>query len=344
MEPMRILHIVDSLDFHSGARQLQLLGPELAKVGLVEVCCIGQETATSQALRHAGIVVHTLGWSRWFDPSVYWNLRDVVRQISPDVVHVWRLPALRALALADRSMLGRVVLSRVATGPLAWWDRWLVKQVRSVAVGGASDRAGHAESGIVSTQIPLATADTAAAPTRSRTIVCIGKLIRAEGIRHAIWAFDFLRYCFPDARLRIVGSGEESSTLRALVDGLDLNDRVTFVGNCARLDDELAKAPVVWLPRQNHSGRQAALDAMAAGCVVVGSDIPCLRDVVCDGETGFLVERNDIVQMARRTYSLFNADTLCARIGAAAKDHVSRFHFVPQAVAAWRNLYDRIAA
>ena len=32
--------------------------------------------------------------TRWIDPSVLWNLRAVLDESTPDILHVWRLPAL----------------------------------------------------------------------------------------------------------------------------------------------------------------------------------------------------------------------------------------------------------
>src|SRR5271168_2642004 len=107
MDPMKILHLIDSLDAGDSARQLQLLGPAFAP----QICCLGPDTACSAALRQAGIVVHALGWTRWFDPSVLWNLQRLLRESAPDVIHVWHLSALRALAVVAPGLLPRVVMN-----------------------------------------------------------------------------------------------------------------------------------------------------------------------------------------------------------------------------------------
>src|SRR5262245_52019368 len=113
MDVMKVLHLIDSLGYSGSARQVCLLAPALAAAtGMsVEVCCLGPVEPWTQSLRDAGIRVHTLGWTRWFDPSVLWNLRAVLRESSADVIHVWRLPALRALAAVDRQRLTQIVIS-----------------------------------------------------------------------------------------------------------------------------------------------------------------------------------------------------------------------------------------
>src|ERR1700691_3263512 len=97
---MKILHVIDSLDFNGSAQQLRTLAPALmSDATALEICCLGPETPWLHALRQAGVVVHALGWTRCFDPSVLWNLRAVLRETAPELIHVWRVPALRALAV-----------------------------------------------------------------------------------------------------------------------------------------------------------------------------------------------------------------------------------------------------
>src|SRR5437763_9167225 len=109
---MKILHLIDSLDFNGSDRQLHLLGPAPAdERTAIEICCLGPDTRWSASLRQANLTVHTLGWTRWFDFSALWNLREILRHTTFDVIHVWRMPALRALAVVAPGLLSRVVMS-----------------------------------------------------------------------------------------------------------------------------------------------------------------------------------------------------------------------------------------
>src|SRR5437762_3430590 len=100
---MKILLLIDALDYSGSARQIHLLGPIFAKEHVaVEVCCLGRAGPWVESLRRLGVTVHTLDWTRWFDPSVLWNLREILHRFGPDLIHVWRLPALRALAVVAK--------------------------------------------------------------------------------------------------------------------------------------------------------------------------------------------------------------------------------------------------
>src|ERR1043165_1043214 len=140
---MKILHLIDSLDYHASARQLCLLAPAMVNADTsIEVCCLGAPTPWSQSLRQARVTVHELAWTRWIDFSALRRLRDLVCQARFDMIHVWRLPALRALAVVARDLLPRVVMSAPlpSSGKVGRLDRWLLSKVQYLVLAGASDQ------------------------------------------------------------------------------------------------------------------------------------------------------------------------------------------------------------
>jgi glycosyltransferase involved in cell wall biosynthesis len=78
---------------------------------------------------------------------------------------------------------------------------------------------------------------------------------------------------------------------------------------------------------------------MSAGLPVVASDIPGNRDLVNDGETGFLVRLGDRAGFASRTNELLKDLELGQRLGAAAKLRVQREFTVERMVESHEALY-----
>jgi glycosyltransferase involved in cell wall biosynthesis len=344
MDTMKILHLIDSLDFSDSARQIQLLAPTQSREGAsVEICCLGPDTPFATPLRQAGVTVHALGWTRWVDFTVLWNLREVLRDFSPDVVHAWRLPALRALAVVARKVLSQVVMSAPlpGKGKLAWWDRQLLKSVRCVAVAGESDQQRCIQEGLVSAAlrvIPPAVQNRCQVPFHEKgpdtfSIVCVG-----EGFEQALVAFDMLLYLLPEMKLHIVGAGSRQAELLALAQGLK-NTSVHFQDAHADVANLLESAAVVWVSSKANAGQQFALEAMALGRAVVASDVPCLREVIRDGATGYLAPVGDAVTRARRTLAILQDDELRACLGETARQEVERRYSLEDAVARWRELY-----
>ena len=109
---------------------LALLAPAFAAAGsTVEVCCVGAADGQADDLRRRDIAVHVLGWTRWLDSAALWDLRQLLRSGRFDALHVWRLAALRAVALAAREMLPRAIVSAPLPrqGKLSLWDRRLLR-------------------------------------------------------------------------------------------------------------------------------------------------------------------------------------------------------------------------
>lgn len=320
---MKILHVIDARD-GSDLRRLRALAAGLIGADALEICCLGP----GAALEHAGVPVYRIDWSRRLDFGGLWKLRQVVVHSGADVIHVWQLSALRALAMAAPDMLSRVILSAELPPPreLGWCDRRLVERVRCgppVALVSEPDD------------------PRPAIPNDSPRIVCAAPLEREFGVRQAIWAFDFLLLLYPDARLDIIGTGTQIATLQALADGLGSAASVHFHPAMAEV---MELADIVWVPSLIDRGAQAALDAMALAKTVVASDVPSLRAIIRNGETGLLATPGDVIALARTTHKLIADPALRERIGHAASAHVRQHFSVGNAAALLREAYRAVAA
>jgi glycosyltransferase involved in cell wall biosynthesis len=353
---MKIMHVIDSLDAGGSAQQVRLLAPALARDGCtVEVCCLGSSSPVVEELRQGGISVHVLGRTRWLDAAALWELRRLLRDGGHDVIHVWRLAALRAVAMVARESLPRIVVSSPLPrhGRLNWWDRWVLRRVRCVALAGEAERQRCVQDGLGDIRwqgVPAAVAldqlgsSTAGWATRyPRRIACAGRLERGRGFREAIWAVDILGQIYPELHLLIAGTGPRRPALQEMIDRLAIRN-AHLLGDQIATAELLGAVDVCWVPTRIDRGRQAALEAMAMGKAVVASDVPCLRELIRDGETGFLVPPGDPVAIARRTRALLRDPELCARVGYAAQQEVLARFGLPRIATRWHGLYNDLAA
>jgi glycosyltransferase involved in cell wall biosynthesis len=325
--------------------------PALQRTGCwAEVCCIGADSRPLEALREAGIAAHALGWTRWFDAGALWRLRALLNRNQFDLIHVWRLPALRVVALVAPCVLPRILVSCPFPHGvrLNAWDRHVLRRVRCVALAEEHDRERCMREGL--TDVRWQIIPTAAAPERAphtmppgiavypRRIVCVGRLERGLGFREAIWAADILRQVAPDVHLLIAGSGPREPELQTMVDRLDIANS-HLLGESVDRSDLLASADICWVPSKSNRGAQAAIEAMALGRPVVASDVPCLRALIDDGVTGCLVPPGDPVALARKTWALLHDPAQCERLGQAARV-AARARFTLDRVASrWHGLY-----
>lgn len=107
--------------------------------------------------------------------------------------------------------------------------------------------------------------------------------------RDLIAAMETVVETIPAANLLVVGWGPLEDDLREEVETRGLGDAVTITGRVPDIHGYYAAADTFVLSSQFEGLPVALLEAMAAACPVVATDIPGVREVVIEGETGQLV-------------------------------------------------------
>ncbi|MCS7086447.1 MAG: N-acetyl-alpha-D-glucosaminyl L-malate synthase BshA [Bacteroidia bacterium] len=134
----------------------------------------------------------------------------------------------------------------------------------------------------------------------ARVVMHVSNFRRVKRTKDVFEAFDLARRLTRRALyLVLVGDGPERDELERLVRKRGANDAVFFLGNQEAVEEILPKADVFLLPSEVESFGLSALEAMACGVPVVGSDAGGLPEVVKNGKEGFLCTVGDIESMAR---------------------------------------------
>ncbi|WP_240451995.1 glycosyltransferase family 4 protein [Halostella salina] len=133
-----------------------------------------------------------------------------------------------------------------------------------------------------------------------RSVLVLSRLDPRKGIDKAIRAFAQLEY--DDAELLIGGTGRLEPSLKELAAELGVRDSVRFLGFVP--DEELpslySSVDLFVLPSEYEGFGIVFMEAMACGTPVVGTSVGGIPTAVDDGETGFLIGRNDIKGLAER--------------------------------------------
>jgi glycosyltransferase involved in cell wall biosynthesis len=127
----------------------------------------------------------------------------------------------------------------------------------------------------------------------------------------------------PDAKLTVVGGGNlKESYIKKAIE-LKIIDRVNFAGRVS--DEELPKyfrnADVFCSASVDRSEAYgiALMEAAASGLPSVATDIPGVRSVVKNNETGLLIKPGDPTILADAINSILNDSQLATRLGEAAR-------------------------
>jgi len=90
-------------------------------------------------------------------------------------------------------------------------------------------------------------------------------------------------------RLWIVGGGRQLSSVKALAQQMNLEDRVVFLGHRDDVPMLLNEADAVVMSSLIEGLPNALMEAHASGLPVVATDVGGVREIVSDGQTGFVV-------------------------------------------------------
>lgn len=183
-----------------------------------------------------------------------------------------------------------------------------------------------------------------APPSDLPHILCLGRLVRLKRFDLAIAALPAVLRAAPNARLTIAGDGPERGALEEQVVALGVARSVEFTGwvapdAVARL---IATATVVVLPSRTEGLPAVALQAAAMGRPVVATRVGGLPEIVQDGETGLLVER-DGDGLAAAIAALLVDPALAVRLGRAAWHRAREVFDERRCMDAYDALYRRLA-
>jgi glycosyltransferase involved in cell wall biosynthesis len=138
-----------------------------------------------------------------------------------------------------------------------------------------------------------------------------------------------------------VGHGELMPELKRLAERLGAGERNVFVGYQEDALPDLYRSWDIFLFTASGSeqGQRAILEAMASGLPVVARDIPGVRDLVTDGETGLVVESEEATTQALSRL----VESADLRRGMGEKARARSLAFTPtQFVEAAKQFYNRV--
>ena len=144
----------------------------------------------------------------------------------------------------------------------------------------------------------------------SQRILFVGAQWERKGGPDLVAAFERVRQSHPRATLTIVGSSPELDLPNCEVVGRVPADQV---------DSYYDRASVFCMPTRREAYGIVFLEALAHALPVVATKLEPIRELVSEGETGYLVDVGDIDALTSRLTALLDDPEMCYRFGAAAR-------------------------
>lgn len=164
-------------------------------------------------------------------------------------------------------------------------------------------------------------------------ICCVSRLTLRKGQDKVIRALPWILREIPDARFLVVGMGPDQERLQSLAVRKKVADRVIFAGEVSWdvLPEYFRAGDVFAMPcRTRKLGLEVEafgavfLQASAVGRPAIAGDSGGAPEAVVHGETGLVVDGNEVDEVAEATLELLGQPEKAAKLGAAGADRVHR--------------------
>lgn len=155
-----------------------------------------------------------------------------------------------------------------------------------------------------------------------KRIIAVGKVSIQKGYDRLNSAWSLIQSKFPEWKIDIFGYAKDYEQANKDIN----NNTIKIHPPTSNIIDEYLTSSIYALPSRFEGFGMVLIEAMACGVPCVAFDCPCgPRDIIKDGEDGFLVENGNIEQFAERLSQLIENEELRHSMGAKARANVKRY-------------------
>ncbi len=223
-------------------------------------------------------------------------------------------------------LIGLLRWSDLFFRPCRYWDCRSQTSVTNVAISNAVADGIRGHSFVIGNPYNDRVFRLIPGVTRDEDIVFVGRLVSDKGADLFLHALKLLQNDNLLPNLTIIGTGPEEQNLRRLTTELALDRQVTFAGqkSGAVLAEILNRHRVLVVPsRWAEPFGIVALEGIACGCVVVGSEKGGLKEAI--GPCGLTFENENVPALVEQLKRLLKDPNLQTSLRQQAAEHLAKF-------------------
>lgn len=178
----------------------------------------------------------------------------------------------------------------------------------------------------------------------SKKVIAVGRYADQKGFDMLIPAWKLVIEKHPDWILQIFGNGGLRQSLHEQIDGLGLQSNCFLPMPVSNIHDKYSESSIFVLSSRYEGFGMVITEAMSCGLPVVSFSCACgPKDIISDGKDGFLVEPENIEQLAEKiTFLIENEDRRVA-MGQCAFEK-SKTYMMENISKDWLRLFDSLLA
>lgn len=160
-----------------------------------------------------------------------------------------------------------------------------------------------------------------------KIILCVGELLPNKNQKMAIHMMREVIKQYPNAILLLAGNGPEKENLEQEIRECGLLNNVKLLGYCTNLQDYQHVADLLVSCSKREGLPLNIVETMLSGNLVIASNNRGHRELIQDGNTGYIVAINDETMMATRCIEVLNNETLRAEMTKLAYEYALQYCF-----------------
>lgn len=177
---------------------------------------------------------------------------------------------------------------------------------------------------------------------RAQVVGMVARMQPVKGHKFFIDAAARVAQSQPDVRFVLVGDGPLRPEIEAQVARLGLADRVHLLGDRTDAAKLIPEFDLLVLASLHEGLPNAVMEAMAAGVPVVATAVGGTKELIVDGETGYLVPPADAIALAERIACALANEETSRRVAASGFEFVKDRLSIGRMVASVENLYQEL--
>jgi glycosyltransferase involved in cell wall biosynthesis len=320
----KITMIIPTLVQGGAEKQMSLLAAGLPKSEFdVRVIALTSGGPWHDFLNKHGIPVTVIGKRFKFDPFSFWSLYRELKRKPADLVHTWIFAANSYGRLAAK--LARIQYQVAGERCVDLWksefhfmiDRYLDRWTTAFATNsqGVVDfyqrhRIGRDRFHVIPNgSLPQGQVDPHARQqwrqrlglaTDAVIATSLARLWPQKRLKDLIWAIDLLNCKYDHVHLVIAGDGPERQRLQQFALEAKVDTRVHFVGHLTETDSLLQASDLFCLVSEYEGQSNSLMEAIHWRIPAVVTDIPGNRDLIPDGDHGYICPIGDRIAIAKQ--------------------------------------------
>ena len=187
---------------------------------------------------------------------------------------------------------------------------------------------------------PLSFSPTQHSLLTEKRVIAVGRYVYQKGFDLLLQAWTIIEKQFTDWELVVFGDGNREPYEHQMKElGID-RKRCHLNGPTADIQKEYVNSSVFAFSSRFEGFGMVLVEAMACGLPVVSFACPCgPKDIVRDGEDGFLVANGNVDDLAQQLIKLMADDNLRTAFAHRAYQNVQRFNMEHIALR-WKSLFE----